>query len=313
LTGLGAKLFLVLALIIAPLCRGSAQSLPPEVQATTGDWEVRTLVFTVLRPSVLHIFQQEVFVNDDLQKKPIKIAEGFTPEWNPDGTEIAFAEGRDELSEIYTIRADGSDKRQLTKARAGAVSPSWSPSGEIIAFAAAGSKREPKGIYLMNKDGSNRRYLTEGFQPHWSPDGRRLVFCRSPKDQPKKSAVWVINSDGTGASAITNGNAMSWFPRWVSNNAIVFASDRDGPSAIYRMNADGTNLEWLLYSKDSEFLSPSTSPDMKRLVVSARALSGSRGSRDAAGEQIAEFDIATSKQIRVIVDGSQPSVLWVRK
>jgi Tol biopolymer transport system component len=87
--------------------------------------------------------------------------------WSPDGESIAYMRGGD----IYLMRPDGTDRRQLTHGRAFDVDPSWSPDSGQIAFASDRSGNFD--IWVVNVDGSDLRRLThdpadEG-QPAWSP------------------------------------------------------------------------------------------------------------------------------------------------
>ena len=71
-------------------------------------------------------------------------------------------------SEIYTIRTDGSQRRQLTTA--GGFDPAWSPDGSQLAFARRDS------IWLMDASGGSQRRVAVGSEPAWSPDGTRLSY-----------------------------------------------------------------------------------------------------------------------------------------
>jgi TolB protein len=97
------------------------------------------------------------------------------PAWSPDGTRLAFQSNRDNDSfqnfDIYTINADGSDMRRLTRSRGYDGMATWSPDGRQIAF---GSNRSGNAeLYVMDADGSNLRRLTyqDGYdgQPAWRP------------------------------------------------------------------------------------------------------------------------------------------------
>jgi len=49
-----------------------------------------------------------------------------SPFWSPDGTAIVFASTRDDNTEIYAMRADGSALTRLTESAATDAYPVWS-------------------------------------------------------------------------------------------------------------------------------------------------------------------------------------------
>jgi dipeptidyl aminopeptidase/acylaminoacyl peptidase len=55
------------------------------------------------------------------------------PAWSPDGETIAFVSNRAGDYDLYTIRPDGSNMRQLTR-MGSIISPQWSPDGRMISF-----------------------------------------------------------------------------------------------------------------------------------------------------------------------------------
>jgi Tol biopolymer transport system component len=68
---------------------------------------------------------------------------------------IAFFSHRNGNTQIYVMKANGSDQRRLTRNRVDDGDPAWSPNGRKIAYDG------PGGIYVMNADGSNQRRLTK--------------------------------------------------------------------------------------------------------------------------------------------------------
>ena len=111
------------------------------------------------------------------------------PAWSPDGQRIAFTRLSDGDYNIYTVKPDGTDGKQLTNTPGNDAHCSWSPDGKWIAFAGAhgGFKDEsvlhplnpqPYGeIFVMRADGSDVRMLTddqfEAATPSWIPFRRK--------------------------------------------------------------------------------------------------------------------------------------------
>ena len=84
------------------------------------------------------------------------------PAWSPDGTRIAFSDGRD----VYSIGADGTRAEQLTAGPGNDTAPSWSPEGTRMAFERDGA------LWVMDADGGNERALgLRGHTPRFSRTG----------------------------------------------------------------------------------------------------------------------------------------------
>src|SRR5882724_3099716 len=149
-------------------------------------------------------------------------------DWSPDGSRITFDSdrfnnGTDDIVDIFTMKADGSDVVQLTSHAGFNGETEYSPDGMKIAFESDRGVGFPLGgIYVMNaSDGSSVERVTIvpigdlDTDPHFSPDGTRIAFTRARGCQfrgkgrlsfiPKGclAAVYVVNVDGSGLIRIT--------------------------------------------------------------------------------------------------------------
>jgi Tol biopolymer transport system component len=118
---------------------------------------------------------------------------------------------------------------------------------------------QPEGVFLINPDGRNRRFVTKGLMPAWSPDGSKLVYSKYIADKGI-TGIFVISVDGKGERQLTAGTACGprvcgdrdpdWSP---DGRKIIFASGEP----TYVMDADGRNQAMLVADGDD----PKWSPD----------------------------------------------------
>jgi len=157
--------------------------------------------------------QSEIYIADVNGIGPHRVTAykggNTAPVFNPKtGTQMAFVSGRTGLPQIYTADIDGSNEQRLTE-QGYAVSPSWSPNGQFLAFAWRRNygPGAPGGqdIYVMELASKKWIQLTHesGVNdfPSWSPDGRHIVFesTRSGSTQ-----IWTMLADGTAQTQLTH-------------------------------------------------------------------------------------------------------------
>ncbi|HTK94873.1 MAG TPA: Tol-Pal system beta propeller repeat protein TolB [Terriglobales bacterium] len=124
------------------------------------------------------------------------------------GGQIAWVSGRTGLPQIYVMDGDGANVQRLTD-EGYAVSPSWSPNGQLLAFSWIRhyGPGAPGGqdIYIMDVTTHQFVQLTHEAGrndfPSWSPDGRHIVFQsnRNGGDQ-----IWTMLADGTKQHQLTS-------------------------------------------------------------------------------------------------------------
>ena len=183
--------------------------------------------------------------------------EDISPTWAPDGFRIVYAAGAQFLSRsIFVINSDGSGFTQIAGNGPAYDKPDWSPDGTRIALhRSQGSevfvdRFEGGSIHVMNQDGSDLEWLTDGAEgrdgeARWSPDGARIAFARE-LDQGR--AIFVMNADGTGIEQLTSlpsGWCDAFTPRWSPDGSwIVFhiVCEPFFRPEIYVMREDGTDV-----------------------------------------------------------------------
>jgi Tol biopolymer transport system component len=103
------------------------------------------------------------------------------PAWSPDGTRIAFESNADvgganpeRDMEIWTMAADGSSPKQLTRNAAHDEGAAWSPDGGRMLAYTSGPDNEHGDIHVMTAAGRHLRRLTTFAGPDESPDWQSI-------------------------------------------------------------------------------------------------------------------------------------------
>lgn len=230
--------------------------------------------------------------------------------WSPDGSRIAFQSDRSdpditdgvEIQDVFTMRPDGSDVRKITDSLGFSGTPSYSPDGRWIVFAAdRGNYPAAMGIYIVPSDGSAppQRVTTLVAPSFWqelprfSPDGTRIVydegrggkFLSHQQDGrlvAEQTALFTVRVDGTGLRQVTPWGLHAVDPDWSPDGKrLVFASQptRIGDiGEVMVADADGGHLRTLTQDAGlvgigsdkafvySESFNPVWSPDGRRIL-----------------------------------------------
>lgn len=135
------------------LSRGSGDYVHP-------DWspDGRTIAYSWLRCPNCNVVSVRSMRRDGTRERVLalvhKTSIAWQARWSPDGKRIVFFWSH----EIWTMRADGSHKRRLTRDSELDSGPVWSPDGRKIAWTRQQESLAP-AVYVMNADGSGRRRL----------------------------------------------------------------------------------------------------------------------------------------------------------
>jgi TolB protein len=168
----------------------------------------------------------EIWISDPQGNAAHRVTEfagpDVSPTWNPKtGAQIAWIRGVNHtaIPQLYIMDSDGSNVQRMTDGGY-ATSPSWSPSGQYLAFAwdRKYGPGAPGGqdIYVMEISTKKWIQLTHDMGrcdfPAWSPDGRHLVFANSPDGAASHTRIMTMLADGTGKRPLTGPGAD--MPNW---------------------------------------------------------------------------------------------------
>ncbi len=159
------------------------------------------------------------------------------PTWSPDCQWVAFGVGTFfggrgfAPANVFMVKADGSESRQVTQSKVNAGFPAWHPDGKTIIYRVWGSQDTPetRGLRALNLADNSVKVLTTGFDnfPFISPTGDRVVFTRRMPDFDFE--VFTMNVDGSDVKRLTTTSGADAHATWTADGReIWFGSSRTG-------------------------------------------------------------------------------------
>jgi TolB protein len=118
---------------------------------------------------------------DGSDLKRITSGGGYTyASFSPDGREIVHRRIDGAKSQIFVMKADGSDDHNISGDNTLDGWPAWSNDGRRVVFSRRINDRFQ--LFVMNRDGSGAIQLTDAqgefVNPRWSPDGKKILCSR---------------------------------------------------------------------------------------------------------------------------------------
>jgi len=153
--------------------------------------------------------------------------------------------------DLWTMHADGTNKKQITKTVGYDCGAVFSRDGRKIVWRSnypktpetmdkyksllAENLTAPMKMEIMvaDADGSNARQITNfgcaSFAPAFTPDGKKIIFSSNKHEcDSRKFELYMSNVDGSGLEQVTNFGGFTSFPEFSPDGkTLVFCSDRD--------------------------------------------------------------------------------------
>jgi TolB protein len=174
---------------------------------------------------------------------------------SPDGKTILFTRQINGKLDLWTMRPDGSNQKQITFTDEWQEGGSFFIDNETIIFRAWDIKDQaqrgmPMSIFTMKADGSDRKRITNdagtNWAPHPAPDGDHFVFV---KVLPPRNYEIFLRSLKTGEETrLTYGDGFDGFPVLSPDGKLLsFDSNRDAKPGErklrpYLMDVSSLNL-----------------------------------------------------------------------
>ncbi|MCD4773025.1 MAG: S9 family peptidase [Bacteroidales bacterium] len=182
------------------------------------------------------IGKQDLKLNSDIMTPEVLWSFGrlSDAQVSPDNSSVLFGvsyydkEQNKSNRDLYSVKVDGKDLKQLTKTRAGEYNAQWRPDGKKIGFlsTASGSVQ----IWEMNTDGSDRNQITfvdggiTGYK--YSPDMTKLLYTKEVKVDKDVHDMHPDLPLATGR--LENDLMYRHWDEWVDTYSHVFYADYDG-------------------------------------------------------------------------------------
>ena len=142
----------------------------------------------------------------------------FSPRVNPkNGTDVLFISDRSGKQQLWRMNIEGGDAEMLTTGEGEVANPSWSPDGQMVAFAwTQGFELGGFNIFVMDVAQRKPVQLTKASgvneNPWWAPDGLHIVYTSK---RGGKTQIFVMLADGSNARQLTTtGN--NYQPVWAN-------------------------------------------------------------------------------------------------
>jgi Tol biopolymer transport system component len=159
--------------------------------------------------------------------------------FSPDGSELLITRsplstGMGRLIDHFAVNLRTKEVRKLERY------PEYSPNGKTIAYAPNNGDTKGYEIWIMDADGSNKRFLTAGHSPRFSPDGNSILYSTEINFE---GSLWKMMAiDGSNDREI--GRMAD--PVFTGDGQHIVYLSPSWQRELWRMDVEGTNRTRLI-------------------------------------------------------------------
>lgn len=163
------------------------------------------------------------------------------------------------IKRLAIMDQDGFNSQFLTAGRALALTPRFSPSGQMLTY--MNFEDGNPAVYILDlATGQQQSIGSFGqmtFSPRFAPNGQSVVFS---VEQAGTSNLYTMPIGGNRPAQLTSGAAIDTAASYAPDGSrIVFESDRGGSQQLYIMSANGGGAQRISYG-DGSYSTPVWSP-----------------------------------------------------
>jgi TolB protein len=221
---------------------------------------------------------KEIYISDydgeNQQRVTVNKTLNIMPRWSPDARSIAYTSYGRGTPQIVISNIFQGTREEVTKGSEENWLAAWSPDGTKFCFA---SPREGGGhtnLYIINRDGSGLRKLTNhpsiNTSPTWSPSGTQIAFASDRTGRPQ---IYVVGVDGAGQAQRITPESYADKPTWspAPYNEIAYTANTGPGNDIKVIDMATREVRQLTFGEGSNE-SPAFAPNGRHIAfMSTRA------------------------------------------